>query len=187
MKKYLIYVVAVMLFVSCSKTDKPVVLHDTDLAKSIEGSWQFTQTSRAELFSDPQNLGFVDGILTYTVTTTQTFNPDQTYVTEIHYSYGDFTSLTETQKLSREEIVSTLDQKIVIQGTYVLSDRQLVLNGETVSVDDSQPLDFDTFSRNNPSIGSKQQSVEWQTKENNLYFFSTDTNGNEMSVCYTKL
>ena len=48
MKKYLIYVVAVMLFVSCSKTDKPVVLHDTDLAKSIEGSWQFTQTSRAE-------------------------------------------------------------------------------------------------------------------------------------------
>ena len=70
MKKYLIYVVAVMLFVSCSKTDKPVVLHDTDLAKSIEGSWQFTQTSRAELFSDPQNPGFVDGILTYTVTTT---------------------------------------------------------------------------------------------------------------------
>lgn len=187
-KKILLIACLCFATLGCNQKQEKEIIHNDECAKNLEGKWQLSTMSQAKFSPDPEDPDFVLGVLTYKTNTTLSFLPGRQFNTIINQEGLSFSFTKDEYKdygYTEEELITSVNQNIVISGQFTSSEELLQLENNDVSINGGEKVSFEEAIISNPSLGNKQQICSYQIKDNKLNF-NQNLNGKELSVVYSK-
>jgi len=145
------------LLLSCSDTNKTII------------SGNFTQSSiiTSELYLNPDDTSSYIGTCVINNSITLSFNENSDYSLKINQKL-DSCNLSENSTYTQADLEGYFKKNLEIQGIYKATNTNLTLSNLQVITEDGTTVSFEQYMTQDPSVGEKVQTVEYNLTEDKL-------------------
>ncbi len=155
------------IFVGCNKKTVNIE-NDSQVVSEILGAWEIKYMSQIELSSDPgTEYELYQGEVEVISSTMITFFEDNKYKMEIQSEINKLT-LLEDAPFSEDDVIQQIENTLCINGTFLIDQNYLELNGENVTTLDGSVFTIKEYSKIDPNIGNDKQITKWSIEGNEL-------------------
>ena len=155
------------IFVGCNKK-KVNIENDSQIVSEILGAWEIKYMSQIELSSDPgTEYELYQGEVEVISSTMITFFEDNKYKMEIQSEINKLT-LLEDAPFSEDDVKQQIENTLCINGTFLIDQNYLELNGENVTTLDGSVFTIKEYSKIDSNIGNDKQITKWTIEGNEL-------------------
>lgn len=170
---------------ACSKEEAPLV-HDPEIGAQLAGCWQESFTFDTEISTDGENPQLVTGTVTSRAVSLMTLNADQTFSIDSRQEMVEYNPVPGTRALSQQELDLYFSQTVTVTGTFVASDKFIEFYREEISVNGSEPVDFETYKVAASQTGEDMQRALWDLVDNQLTILTAEGVSTKETV-YTRI
>lgn len=187
MKLYtaILMVTLLVWMTACSKEEVSLV-HDPEIGAKLEGRWQESFTFDTEISTDAENPQLVTGTITSRAVSLMTLNEDQTFSIDSRQEVVDYNPVPGTRVLSQEELDLYFSQTVRMTGTFAASDKLIEFYREEISVNGSEPVDFETYKVAATQTGEDMQRALWDLIGDQLTILTAEGSVTKETV-YTRM